>query len=58
MKTITFNKESNYGLVYAFDMRIQEYKVDNLSNDSDIELLLTNEDIDQLIILLTELKEK
>ena len=58
MKTIVFNKKSNYGLVYAFDMRVQEYECDNLSKNSDIEILLTNEDIDQFITMLTELKEK
>ena len=58
MKTIVFNKKSNYGLVYASTCEFEEYKGDNLSNDSDIEISLTNEDIDQLIIMLTELKEK
>ena len=58
MKTIVFNKENNDGIVYASTCEFEEYKGDNLSNDSNIEISLTNEYIDELITMLTELKEK
>ena len=59
MKTIVFNKENNDGIVYALVCKFEEYKDedDNLSNDSVVEFSITNEEIDQFIIELTEFKE-
>lgn len=59
MKIITFFKTNNEGIVYASRIAFEEYEdKEYLFSDSETNISLSNEDIDKLITMLTELKEK
>lgn len=54
-KIITFYKTNDYGIIYAVKGIFKEYEK---LIKSDVDILLSNDDIDNLIEALKELKSK